>query len=192
MFVASVVVIIGGSLATPGTVTGIGATMPVWDAHHTADVHCPKIAVPKYACPIGYDRNPSLPDQICDHDEFCGVVVPDPTYGIVWDYNMQFPSGTDLARAKQLVLTQLPSGARIVWYQPLVKYGVCSEMGLTSRTLAEALPIKGEGGVFVTLWWLYRGKVNPYLPPFSLSVKGATLKLWGSHATPQPQCGSQS
>ena len=86
-------------------------------------------------------------------------------------------------RAKQLVLTQLPPDARIAWYQPLVEHAACSEMGLTSRTLADKLPIKGEGGVLVTLWWPYFGKVN--------HVNGATLKLWGSHPTPQPKCGSQ-
>ena len=99
MFVASVVVIIG-SLGTPGTITGIGATMPVWDAHHTADVHCPKPSQPKYGCSTGYDRNPSLPNQVCDHDEFCSVEVPNPADGIVWDYSMQFPSGTDLAASQ--------------------------------------------------------------------------------------------
>lgn len=189
---AAGVAAIVGALGTPAAITGIGATMTVWDAHHTPDVHCPKASQSRYACRIGYDRNPSLPAQVCpNHDEFCSLQVPD-SEGIVWGYGMQFPSGTDLARAEQLVLTQLPAGARIAWYQSLTKQadqrgpapsvlGVCSEMGLTSRTLADRLPIKGEGGVLVTLWW-DSGKAK--------HVNGATLTLWGSHATPQPDCGA--
>ncbi len=68
-----------GSLTSPVVITGIGATMAVWDAHHTADVHCPKLSQSRYACAIGYDRNPSLPDEVCDHDEFCGVESLTPT-----------------------------------------------------------------------------------------------------------------
>lgn len=118
-------------------ITGFGATLSAWNAHHTADK--------KFDPNAAYDPDPALPSY-SGQDVYVAVQWQD---GRALDYQMNIP-GESIHRAIVRALEELPPDGRELWG---LKRDSCYQAELTSRTLGRALSSPGigdpEGDVFV-------------------------------------------
>jgi hypothetical protein len=164
---AAGVVVPAATAGSSPVVTAIGATLPVWNAHHTCDKTSPYLNQP---CVLyGVRRSSAV---ICPGTEFCQVQMLDTSPApIVMSYNMQFPVNTRLGAAELIVKSQMPSDTRIVWYYDPSPgtLPVCSVIGLDSPSLKRELPSGVGGGVMALLWWA-TGSDSPH-------IEGARLEL---------------
>jgi hypothetical protein len=117
--------------------TGFGATLSAWNAHHTADT--------KYAPNAAYNPDPALPPY-SGQDVYVAVQWQD---GRAMNYQMNIP-GQPIRDAVARALQELPPDAHEVWG---AKRDTCYQAELTSRTLGRALSARAigdpEGDVFV-------------------------------------------
>jgi hypothetical protein len=108
---------------------GFGATTAAWDANHQADDRN------GFTPGSGFDPDPSLArggDQRFN-DKYYGVIHDDP----IISYEMRFPSGTNIERAKQSVLaSEFPDDAKVVWFKRL---DTCAQMIVRSKKVAAAI-----------------------------------------------------
>jgi hypothetical protein len=106
---------------------GFGATTAAWDANHQAD--------DSFSAGSAFDPDPSLArggDQRFN-DKYYGVIHDDP----IISYEMRFPSGTHIERAKQSVLaSEFPDDAKVVWFKRL---DTCAQMIVRSKKVAAAI-----------------------------------------------------
>jgi hypothetical protein len=105
------------------TLTGFGATLSVWNAHHTADT--------KFDANSAYDPDPALPSYL-GQDVYVSVQWQD---GRATDYQMNV-SGLSAHRAIARVLRELPPDGRVLWG---ANRGACYQVELTSPALGRAL-----------------------------------------------------
>lgn len=114
------------SAASP--VTGFGATVADWDAHHEADS--------RFVPGSAYDPDPSLA-RGGDQRYNARYYAVGHDGGRIFNYEMRFPPGTDIQQAKRSVLaSEFPSDAKIAWFKRL---DTCAQMLVRSRKVARAL-----------------------------------------------------
>lgn len=163
-------------------VTGIGATLAAWDAHHVPATRCFE---PNPCHADSYDARPGWPAWTCTHVVYCALDVLDSDPALVQGYTMQFSARSTLGDAKEVAAGQLPPDAHVEWYwvpRPGL-FNACTEEGLSSRSLGRSLLHWGlGGGVLVVFWWGYEGNRD--------YVKGATLSLAGNHPIKMISCGA--
>jgi hypothetical protein len=117
--------------------TGFGATVSAWNAHHTADK--------RFAPNAAYDPDPALPSY-SGQDVYVAVQWQD---GRALNYEMNIP-GQPIRDAIARALQELPPDARELWG---LKRETCYQAELSSPTLGRALSAAAigdpEGQVFV-------------------------------------------
>lgn len=117
--------------------TGFGATVSAWNAHHTADT--------RFAPNAAYNPDPALPSY-SGQDVYVAVQWQ---VGRAMDYQMNIP-GQPIHDAVARALQELPRDAHELWG---AKRDTCYQAELTSRTLGRALSARAigdpEGEVFV-------------------------------------------
>ena len=123
--------------ASNDALTGFGATLNAWNAHHTAD-H-------RFAPNAAYNPDPALPSY-SGQDVYVAVLWQD---GRALNYQMNIP-GESIRHAIARALQELPPDAHELWG---LKRDTCYQAELTSRTLGRALVARAvgdpEGDVFV-------------------------------------------
>jgi hypothetical protein len=111
-------------------ITGFGATVGAWNAHHTADT--------KYDPGSVYDPDPSLPSTGGAQADYIAV---EPQDGRVTDYTIntfRLPINAAIARARQ----ELPPDAHELWK---ARRDTCYQVELTSSTLDRAFSSSNIG-----------------------------------------------
>ena len=127
--------------ADTNTLTGFGASVSTWNAHHKLDS--------RYASTkCCYDRNDGLNAYKDEPDDDYTDVRSGAT---ITGYTINFPLHTPLAVAKAKVLASLPLDSRVLWYQTSTNTTqfdttACGEEELSSATLATLEP-PGQVGV---------------------------------------------
>jgi hypothetical protein len=107
--------------------TGLGATVNVWNAHHTAD--------PKFEPDSAYDPDPTLPSYL-GQDVYVAVQWQD---GRATNYQMNIP-GQPIRAAIERALQELPADARELWGAQLDTDDLtCYQTELISPTLGRVL-----------------------------------------------------
>jgi hypothetical protein len=102
--------------------TGFGATVAAWNAHHQEDT--------RFSPGSAYDPDPSLGDGERFNDRYFTV---SPIGGRVMSYSMRFPAQTGIEEAKHFILlSEFPTVAKIVWFK---RKDTCAQMLVRSRTL---------------------------------------------------------
>jgi hypothetical protein len=128
-------------------VTGFGATNEAWESAHTQ--------VPGFAEGAVYDADPSLPKvnghtgtrySLVEHDD-----------GFVLSYMYSFTARSISAARADVLRTQLPSDARVVWFK---KRGRCDQMMVRSATLAQSLGPMPVGDKYGTVVVEFNGGIN--------------------------------
>lgn len=102
-------------------ITGFGATSAVWNETHEEDS--------RFAPGYVYDRDPALGRGNGRYDSRYYGVARDK--GRVISYNIRFPPGTSIARARRLVRAEFPADATVKF----AKRKRCSLMWVSSKTL---------------------------------------------------------
>jgi hypothetical protein len=111
---------------TVPSLTGFGATLADWNAHHRAD-H-------EFAPGSVYDGDPNIP-QINGHTGARYVTVQ-VTAGRVLNYQRNFPAHTRTAGGIVLARQELPVDAVVMWQQ---QKDTCYQLGYRSAVLGQAL-----------------------------------------------------
>jgi len=110
------------SPAVSDPLTGYGATVAAWNAHHTPD--------PDFDPGAVYDPDPSLP-KINGHTgaKYVEVNAGD---GRILNYVMNLPASTKLPQAVVIAEAELPADAKILWQ---AKLDSCVQLEFVSPTL---------------------------------------------------------
>jgi hypothetical protein len=145
----------------PNGLCAFGAPLLVWDAYHTVDPNSTMLA---------YDQDSSLPPGPGgEQDKYSGVNYVD---GLIWNYDVNFPSGTTLAGAETLVKAEFPSDVQVDWTKTLTQ---CAVAEYTSATLGSDL---GIGADSLNVEFQSPGLFAPYDPQTiglaELNVGGGT------------------
>lgn len=107
--------------------TGFGATVADWDAHHEADS--------RFVPGSAYDPDSSLARGGDERYTSRYYAVGDGER--VTNYEMRFAPGTGVQQAKRSILaSEFPSDAKIVWFKQL---DTCGQMLVRSRKVARAV-----------------------------------------------------
>jgi hypothetical protein len=108
----------------PSVVTGFGATLSDWNAHHTPD--------DRFATNAAYDPDPSLPDP--SHND--RYLVNDASNGRIVGYELRIPGTPDIQAAKAVSLKEFPPDAIVAWAS---QRSQCYQMEVRSKVLGMAL-----------------------------------------------------
>ena len=125
--------------AQSSDITGFGAADEAWERTHTQ--------VPGFAKGAVYDADPSLP-EVNGHTGARYSLV-DHESGYVLGYIYRFLNKPISAAKADVLRTQLPSDARVVWF---ARRGACAQMMVRSAKLAQTLgpmPIGDKDGTVV-------------------------------------------
>jgi hypothetical protein len=107
-------------------ITGYGATIAAWNAHHTADHD--------FAAGTVYDPDPSLP-EVNGHTGAVYVLVA-PQGGLVLSYAMNLAAGTTLHAAVTTAQAEFPRDARLLW---IARKNTCVQVQFASAILGHVL-----------------------------------------------------
>jgi hypothetical protein len=121
--------------APADTLTGYGATIAAWNAHHTADTY--------YDPGSAYDPDLALPrnaGRVWDK-----YVAVQPLGGRVTDYTVHLVP-MSLANAQAILTAEFPADTRVLWTQHL---SGCTQVEYTSPTLHTALGNTDTGDALV-------------------------------------------
>jgi hypothetical protein len=112
---------------------GFGATLPDWNANHTADQN------PKLFQNSVYNPDPNSKDP---SDRYFAVTFKG---GRALQYEMRLPEKTTIDQAKAIVLKDFPNDASVIWYNP--NAGQCALMEVQSKILATVLSTPSIGAI---------------------------------------------
>lgn len=116
--------------APTDSLTGLGATDAVWNAHHVPDG--------KFAAGSVYDPDPAV-ERPMNPDDFFDVMHD---HARVVALSMAFPPSTTINEAKQAAFHLFPSDAEVAWF--MVKDS-CAQMAVKSAALTAAVPSMSNG-----------------------------------------------
>jgi len=159
------------TITARGTLTGFGATLSAWNAHHTAD--------PKFDPDSAYDPDPTLPAYL-GQDVYVAVQWQD---GRATNYQMNI-LGQSIRDAIARALQELPADAHELWGARLNTDNLtCYQAELISPTLGRVLaapPIDDpQGAVLAEFQTMFPDGTASYK---STDVNGILLGL-GSYPT---------
>ncbi|HEV2640137.1 MAG TPA: hypothetical protein VGX23_33695 [Actinocrinis sp.] len=115
--------------------TGFGATVATWDAHHTAD--------PTFNAGSAFDADPNLP-QI-NGNEGARYAAVNYEGGLVLDYQVDEPTGMTVTAAfSDVISRELPPGTTVLWKLDQSANG-CNQEEVESETLGTVLSAESAG-----------------------------------------------
>jgi hypothetical protein len=159
----------------PPVVTGFGATLGEWNAHHTAD--------DRFATTAAYDPDPSLPDP--SHND--RYLVNEFSHGRVLGYELRIPGTPDIQAAKSVSLEEFPPDTTVAWVS---QRSQCYQMEVQSKLLGMALSDPAIGDATGTALVEFQSQVSGVDGAYDPNNNNDIFFSLGSYPTAQdaPAC----